>query len=563
MKNDPWALLVSSIRRRRAPEARFFKPVCVIAAIDLSNEGLLDPAKVNAEAVLSRFHAYVRLSFRARADMGWKPLWHLSNDGLWTFYSDDVTLTRDDFGADRKPGSKSILFNRFDRLEINEPYRSLWLDREQRLALRHAMLVILANDDGACRRFARQLFRPEHAMHQKEWPPEEEVMEALRLFREQLDLFGEGTGVEIDDASALESDDIQQPFDPEAIDVVTRNPTVELLLSRVSSGRIDLMPDFQRRWGIWDQKRQSRLIESLLLRIPIPVLYAAEDEDEKWEIVDGIQRLSTIARFVRPESIGSQPLLLSDLQYLEAYEGKSFNDLSEKLKTRLRETELVIHLIRKGTPPEVKFNVFARINSGGVALSPQELRHAITPGAGRKLLEKWAASEEFLKATDRSVKPIRMDDRELVLRFVAFYSLGISSYKRADMDGFLIQAMRRLNRLDAAELERIERAFAQSMDAAYRIFDGEAFRKRFSAESARMPINKALFETLSVNLATLGEPERERLVQKKLSVQDEFIALCADRQFEAAISQGTSDVAKVNRRFEAVSKMLLKVVSDA
>jgi len=131
------------------------------------------------------------------------------------------------------------------------------------------------------------------------------------------------------------------------------------------------------------------------------------------------------------------------------------------------------------------------------------------------------------------------------------------------MDGFLIQAMRRLNRLDAAELERIERAFAQSMDAAYRIFDGEAFRKRFSAESARMPINKALFETLSVNLATLAEPERERLVQKKQSVQGDFMALCADRQFEAAISQGTSDVAKVNRRFEAVFKMLLKVVSDA
>ncbi|ESY94886.1 hypothetical protein X741_07810 [Mesorhizobium sp. LNHC229A00] len=535
----------------------------MIAAIDLSNEGLLDPARVNADAILSRFQAYVKLSFRARADMGWKPLWHLSNDGLWTFFDNDIAITRDDFGADRKPGTKAILFNRFDLLTVNEPYRTLWLDPEHRRALRRAMLIILANDDEGCRRFARQLFRPEFAMLQKEWPAEEEVMEELRLFREQLDLFGEGTGVEVDDASALESDDIEQPFDPEAIDVVTRNPTVELLLSRVSSGRIDLMPDFQRRWGIWDQKRQSRLIESLLLRIPIPVLYAAEDEDERWEIVDGIQRLSTIARFVRPESIESQPLLLSNLQYLEAYEGKSFNDLSEKLKTRLRETELVVHLIRKGTPPEVKFNVFARINSGGIALSPQELRHAITPGAGRGLLAKWASSEDFLKATDKSVKPIRMDDRELVLRFVAFYSLGVSYYNRADMDGFLIQAMRSLNRLEPADIERLKAAFSRAMLLAYLIFEGEAFRKRLSPEAARMPINKALFEAVSVNLARLAEQEGSLLVDRRTRLWGEFMALCADRQFEASISQGTSDVAKVNRRFDMVAEMFQTVVSNA
>ncbi|MER9519378.1 DUF262 domain-containing protein [Mesorhizobium sp. M0614] len=563
MTNDPWALLVSSIRRRRAPEARFFKPVCVIAAIDLSNEGLLDPARVNADAILSRFHAYVKLSFRARAEMGWKPLWHLSNDGLWTFSNDDIDITRDDFGADRTPGTKAILFNRFDLLTINEPYRTLWLDTEHRQALRRAMLVILANDDEGCRLFARQLFQPELAMQRKEWPSEAEIMEELRLFREQLDLFGEGTGVEIDDASALESDHIEQPFDPEAIDVATRTVTVDLLLSRVSNERIDLMPDFQRRVGLWDQKRQSRLIESLLLRIPLPVLYAAEDEDEKWEIVDGIQRLSTIARFVRPDSINSQPLLLSDLQYLEAYEGKSFNDLSEKLKTRLKETELVVHLIRKGTPPEVKFNVFARINSGGIALSPQELRHAITPGAGRGLLAKWASSEEFLKATDRSVRPIRMDDRELVLRFVAFYSLGVSSYKRADMDGFLIQAMRSLNRLEAPDTERLQSAFDRAMLVAYLIFEGEAFRKRLSPEAARMPINKALFEAVSVNLAKLAEHEGSLLVERRTRVHIEFMALCADRQFEAAISQGTSDVAKVNRRFDMVAEMFQKVVSSA
>jgi hypothetical protein len=166
---------------------------------------------------------------------------------------------------------------------------------------------------------------------------------------------GDDTGVEVDDTSSGDSERIKEPFDPEDIDVVTKSMTVDLLLSRVNSKMIDLQPDFQRRWCIWDQRRQSRLIESLLLRIPLPVLYAAEDEDGSWEIVDGIQRLSTIAKFINPKLVGEPaPLVLSEMEYLKDYNGKTFGELSPRLQLRLRETDLVIHLIRKGTPAEVK-----------------------------------------------------------------------------------------------------------------------------------------------------------------------------------------------------------------
>lgn len=561
MLNDPWIHLVSSIRRRRAPEARFFKPVCLIAALDISNEGLIDPERVNAEAVLSRFRAYVSKIFKGRAEMGWKPLWHLSKDGLWTFYGNGVALKPEDFGTDA-PGTKSILFNRFQDLVINEPYMTLWQDKVQRQELRRSMLIMLANDDDDCQRFARQLFRPELALNPRQWPSEEEVMSELRLFREQLDLFGKGTGVEVDDASALESEEIREPFDPEQIDVTTRTTTVDLLLARVANKRINIMPEYQRRWGIWDATRQSRLIESLLLRIPLPVIYAAEDEDERWEIVDGIQRLSTIARFVRPEIIGEQPLLLSGLEYLKAYDGKSYNDLSEKLQTRLRETEIVVHVIRHGTPPMVKFNVFARINSGGVKLSPQELRLAITPGPARDILGKWASSEAFLTATDHSVKPMRMDDQELVLRFVAFQLLGVQSYRHSDMDGFLIQAIRKLNRLQAKELDAVEDAFTRAMVTAYGIFGADAFRKRLFPDAVKMPINKALFEALSVGIASLTDHQALYLIDRRDMVKEAFMELCADRQFESAVSQGTSDVGKVNLRFERVADMLDEVLRN-
>ncbi|PDS69879.1 hypothetical protein [Rhizobium phaseoli] len=212
MLNDPWASLVASIRRRRAPDARFFKPVCLIAAIDLTNDGQLDAARLDAEVIILRFKAYVSLVFEGRAEMGWKPLWHLSNDGLWTFYADGVALGPDDFGADRKPGTKSILFNRFDELSIDQRYRDTWQDESQRMALRHAMLNILANDDEGCRQFARQLFHADRAMQPHLWPSEEQVIGELRLSKSQLDLFDEGVGVEVhdgfDDADSQEFDDL-------------------------------------------------------------------------------------------------------------------------------------------------------------------------------------------------------------------------------------------------------------------------------------------------------------------------------------------------------------------
>lgn len=379
---------------------------------------------------------------------------------------------------------------------------------------------------------------------------------------EQVDAFGHSTGVEHEKMSQ-DGEKIAEPFDPDNIDVVTRPMTVDLLLSRTETGMINLQPDFQRRWGVWDRKRQSRLIESLLLRIPLPVLYAAEDEDERWEIVDGIQRLSTIVRFIKPQVIEERPLVLSGLEYLHDYEGKDFEGLSPRLKMRLREAELIVHLIRKGTSPEVKFNIFARINTGGLTLSAQELRHAITPGKARETLETWASLHSFLQATDRSVQPIRMDDRELVLRFLAFYLLGLESYKQPDMDGFLIAAMKAVNATTTERLAEAQFHFESALSTASAIFGTDAFRKRFSKDAGRMPINKAVFEALSVSLARLSHEDRAKLERSGEAARTAFIQLCHDRSFEDAISQGTGDIRKVNRRFSGVREMIDKVLLDA
>jgi hypothetical protein len=375
--------------------------------------------------------------------------------------------------------------------------------------------------------------------------------------------FGKPSGIETELLSEI-SDDLQiaEPFNPDDIDVTTRSMTIDLLLSRIRSKAIDLEPDFQRRRGIWTDHQQSRLIESLLLRIPLPTLYAAEDEEENWAIVDGIQRLTTITRFIDPDAIGETPLKLVGLEYLgTSFNGKLFGDLPGRLQRRIRETELVVHVIRHGTPQEVKFNIFARINTGGMPLSAQELRHALIPGKAREFLARLAGLEAFKEATTYSIRDERMADREMVLRFLAFDLIRPKDFRAYDFDRFLGDAMRAINLLDDADLEMLELKFRKAMESAQEIFGQDAFRKRYRENDTRFPINKALFETVAVSLANLSNSRRELCISRRDEVRLRMMEAMQDREFESAISQGTGGIRKVRKRFETVS-MIFEDVAD-
>jgi len=210
----------------------------------------------------------------------------------------------------------------------------------------------------------------------------------------------------------------------------------------------------------------------------------------------------------------------------------------------------------------VKFNVFARINTGGMQLSSQELRHALVPGPARILLETWAALPEFLTATGGSVKSARMDDRELVLRYVSFRLTPYTNYRQGDIDGFLIEGMRLLNGLQVDQIDKLEDEFKATMTTASAIFGNDAFRKRYNEGDTRFPINKALFEALSVNLGRLAPGERALLIERGEAVRAGLILLCNDRAFENAISQGTGDIAKVKLRFGMMADMLFRILAN-
>ncbi|MBT2376158.1 MULTISPECIES: DUF262 domain-containing protein [unclassified Streptomyces] len=382
---------------------------------------------------------------------------------------------------------------------------------------------------------------------------------------------GRPTGVELelpadeDDEERGEyrdADGISAPFRPDSIKIHTETTTVDLLLSRLREGMIDLAPDFQRRSGIWSDRRQSRLIESLLLRIPVSTFHMAQDEDDKWAVVDGVQRLTAIARFMEPALTGLGPLSLRGMDYLWQLDGNTYRDLAGRLKIRLRETQLTVHIMRQGTPETVRHNVFSRINTGGVPLSPQELRHALVRGAAREFLADLAEDPAFGEATRWSVSDERMADREMVLRFLAFRESNPAAHTERDFNKFLTDAMYRLNTLSDERREQLVREFRTAMECAEQLFGEHAFRKWRGGKGSSSVINKALFDAISVNLALLDDHERGRLVASRAKVHARLFELMDDWDFHRSISGSTGDPAKVRTRFAEVARLFRGVAAQ-
>ena len=353
--------------------------------------------------------------------------------------------------------------------------------------------------------------------------------------------------------------DVEIPFDPEKIVVRTRNVVIDQVVSRINHGEIDLAPDFQRMPGIWDCTRQSRFIESLLLRIPIPVFYVSADWEDNWHVVDGVQRISSFYSYI------SGKFELAHLEYMTDLNEKTFCDLPRSMQRRICETQLVINVIERETSEEVMFNIFRRINTGGMPLNSQEIRHAVNPGPVRAYLKRLAETDEFRKATNYEIKPERMGDRECVLRFLAFHIGPWERYKIGNLDGYLVSAMAKINEMSEMEREDLVCDFKKAMNASIAVFGKNAFRKRYEiCNPAHRPINKALFEAWSVGFARRSQGQLNMLFEKREDVVRQFVELMTtDEKFHDSISASTGSVARVKLRFEMIDKLIGKHSADA
>jgi hypothetical protein len=357
------------------------------------------------------------------------------------------------------------------------------------------------------------------------------------------------------------------PYDPDQIVIRRDNYSVFQVLKMITDGDLNLSPDFQRNL-VWDNIRKSRLIESVLLGIPLPVFYFAENRDGSFNVVDGLQRLSTLRDYT------NNGFNLKNLEYLKAdCERKYFKEepdkkinasqvLEDKYTRRIERAQLVVNVIEAKSPLKVKYDIFKRINEGGRPLNSQEIRNCMANNDTRAYLRELAKSQAFMKATGGSVSDVRMDAQELVLRFTAFYLQRkdvIGSYT-GDMNSFLDNALEALNSQKSNEFNQIKTAFTIAMQNAYHLFGQHCFRKclpyHLKPGAYRQLINKSLFTTWSIELYDFDTQTIKRAIS-----EGEFASILAEelakyKDYYWVVTTRTTDRKSLAEAFAFTRKLL-------
>lgn len=345
---------------------------------------------------------------------------------------------------------------------------------------------------------------------------------------------------------------ITKPFNPNEIDVDISTVNLGSLIEQLENDEIELQPDFQRAADVWDGVKKSRLIESILLGLPLPSFYFSEDPvSQKLSVIDGLQRICAIRDFVLEKE---EPLKLQNLQFLKNFEGMTYSQLARPEIKRIKSLKITMNTLRKGTPLDVKYIIFQRVNTAGEPLTPQEMRHALNQGVAASFIKELSEMESFKKATNYSLKKKRMQDRDFANRFVAFF-IGYQEYS-GDLDMFLNDKMGELNKMTPDERNNIKIAFDKSMKCCYQIFKDDTFRRRYDIADKRKPISKSVYDTLSVNIAWLSDEERTLLLDRADKFKSGMVNLFNNDKFNSSISTGTGQKYNVNIRFSYVNSLI-------
>lgn len=364
--------------------------------------------------------------------------------------------------------------------------------------------------------------------------------------KEEIDIEPEDNSIE----------DIHGPFDPNAIDVDISVVNLGSLLEQLEYNEIDLQPEFQRESDVWTQVKKSRLIESVLLGLPLPSFYFSEDpETNKLLVVDGLQRLCAFSDFCI-----TKKLKLKGMQFLTGLEGWTYDKLDRTQIRRIKSLKITLNTLRKNTPQRVKLVIFQRVNTAGVPLTSQEMRNALYQKKATDLLKRMVKLDSFRKATDGKIPSKRMTDCDFANRFVAFY-LYRKEYD-GNLDEFMGDALENINRMSQQEIDSIHDTFDRSMTICYRLLGNTAFKRPDPQKpNSFLKTNKAIFEVLSVSIAQLSENEQEILVQRKARFQNEIYSLFMNEDFIKSITSGTAKTPQVEYRHTKVQQLIKHVIN--
>jgi len=283
---------------------------------------------------------------------------------------------------------------------------------------------------------------------------------------------------------------------------------------------IILNPDFQRG-KVWSEgKQKSELIESILMGIPLPVIYLFETIDGKKEVVDGRQRITTLIEFM------NNKFKLKSLKMLPNINNQSFDELDPFLQAKIEDYPLNIYVIQPPTPERVKFDIFDRVNRGGTQLNNQEMRNALYSGHATTLLKELSELKIFKEATNNKLSPNRMKDRFLILRFISFYLLRtkkIDIEYKSNINDFVAEVMKYLNKSENySDILYLKDIFINSMKISIKLFDGDGFVFKSTSDTTRH-ISAPLFDVLTYLYTLVGENiDFLKLKEDIINIKEEF-----------------------------------------
>lgn len=352
-----------------------------------------------------------------------------------------------------------------------------------------------------------------------------------------------------DDSDTIEADTYEggalYPYDmPEEVDIREDPQSVYEWIRKLDRGLLIIDPEFQRNL-VWKPTQKSQFIESILVNIPLPPLYVNQRSDGKYIIVDGLQRTSTLAEFVKDQFV------LSGLKLRQDLNGYKFSDLEPQAQARIEDRKFLIYVIKPSVPLPMVYDIFNRINTGGTQLTRQEIRNCFYIGRATRLLKELSEQDYFRRAIDHGISPKRMKDREAILRYVAFRLQDYKIDYKNDMDTFLGEAMKRINQMSDDEIQTLKVDFERVMRHTYDFFGERNFR--LPTDSTRGRINIALMEAVCYFFAQKTD---EFLNNHQQTIQNNFQRLLMNDEFIETIRFSTSDKKRVIQRFELVQKIL-------
>lgn len=345
---------------------------------------------------------------------------------------------------------------------------------------------------------------------------------------------------------------------PDAVLNISREPASVFQLKRrweKKPSMLNLTPDFQREL-VWSSRKKCELIESILMGIPLPAFYVREQDNGVYVVVDGKQRLTTLFDYIDGK------FKLEGLKILKGMNTKAFKDLTSLQQNKIEDYSLQLNVIKAPTSDRVIFDLFDRVNRGGVTLNNQEMRNALYQGCATKLINALAKSEAFKDATEKAAKPKHMKDRYLVLRFIAFFlwnehlskdvETGELLEYKSNLEDFLGMTMRFLNSLDenGVLMEHIKSLFIRVMEIAMCVVVPRGgFRLPPKPGGNKRPINMAFFESFSYLISRMVDYPQE-------IIKVAYDILLYDNQYVNTLTHSVDSKVQIEKRYKRIREII-------